>query len=277
MIGWIKTWGVLLDTFKESLHKFTVIAYFIMSALFLLLMALFSDFSNPEASAMLELFKESNELNGILNDLVLAVEMGFSSVFYFLMIPFSLFVVANLIPHMLNKGRADIYLSKPLHRLHLLGSKTLAVIAIVIVCVYFLIIGLMLILFAKTGIAHGTFLLSGLVIFYTFFVYYGFVLFIGVTIRNSIIAIMICYFILIMESIIHGIIIASEQGDLFEEAPLVLQIIYWGLPKSAGIADSLKTIIQYGTIEKPLYYLTTGIWGVVMYGLSAFAFWRKDY
>ena len=95
-----------------------------------------------------------------------------------------------------DKGNNDWLLAKPISRPQLLVGRYLGGLLIVAFNVFYLIGGAWLILSLKTGIWHVPFLISGVMITAIFAVIFAFMVFLGVSLQNSAVAIMGAYLIM---------------------------------------------------------------------------------
>ena len=107
------------DVFREAAARWTLIAYFCLSSIFILIFAsaVNLDVVNG-ALAGAKLFGKDMEVSGTLpiEKIVTGFESGFSSLLYGLSIFLAIFATAHLVPRMQDKGTIDLYLSRPVAR-----------------------------------------------------------------------------------------------------------------------------------------------------------------
>ncbi|HEY6052145.1 MAG TPA: hypothetical protein VIZ58_12895, partial [Thermoanaerobaculia bacterium] len=115
------------EVFREAAARWTLIAYFTLSTLFILIFAtaVNLDIVNG-ALAGAKLFGQSVEMGSRTIDvdrLVLGFESGFSGFLYLVGTFLALFATAHLVPRLQEKGTIDLYLSRPVGRVPLLLSR----------------------------------------------------------------------------------------------------------------------------------------------------------
>ena len=268
----IKLWGIISDTLKESIRKFTFITFFILSTLFLLLFLLFINIDVVNGTlSLVKMFGEKVTSRVSVDQLLTTIESAFAITLYYVILLFAIFTISNIIPHLLEKGRVDIYISKPIARIHLLFGKTIGSMIIVVFNTFYLLIGMWLILLSKVGTFHIEFIYSGFIIIYMFFVLFSLNLLLGILIKNSLVSIMVCYFVIILDAMLYGIVSGLNSDNI------ILNVLYWSIPKVTGLSSSIKDLIETKSINDWTFYITSGGFAVVIYSLSAFLFKRKDY
>ncbi len=268
----IKIWAITYDTIKESIRKFTVLTYIILSTLFLLFFLIFVNLDIVEGTiTAVKIFGMEDNASVRLDEFLLMFETGFAMTLFYITLFFSIFTVSNILPNMLDKGRADLYLSKPVNRLQLLIGKGLGSFVIVAVSTYYLLFGMWLILSAKLGAVSTEFLYSGLIILFAYLIMYSIIVLLGILIRNSLVSIMVCYFIIILEAILFGILSGIHNNVD------VLKVIYWLLPKITKIAESITKVIKDGHIADFTYYFAGGGYGLIIFIIAFLIFKRKDF
>ena len=117
------------DVFREAAARWTLIAYFFLSSIFLLIFASAINLDIVDgALAGAKLFGKEVEMRNEISieKLVLGFESGFSAVLYFLCTFMAIFATAHLVPRLQEKGTIDLYLSRPVSRVGLLMSRYVA-------------------------------------------------------------------------------------------------------------------------------------------------------
>ncbi len=103
---------------------------------------------------------------------------------------FAVVVTASFVPDMLQKGRIDVLLSRPLGRSTLLVYKYLGGLLYVVLIASYLVGGVWLGLAVRTGIWDPSFLLTVPVLTLVFGVLYAFSVWVGVATRSALVAIL---------------------------------------------------------------------------------------
>ena len=114
------------DVFREAAARWTLVAYFVLSSLFILIFALAVNLDIVDgALAGARLFGQSVDLGRRIDmdELVHGFESGFSGFLYLVGTFLALFATAHLVPRLQEKGTIDLYLSRPVGRVPLLLSR----------------------------------------------------------------------------------------------------------------------------------------------------------
>src|SRR3954469_14511 len=123
-------WANIEDVWREAAARWTLIAYFLLSTVFLIIFASAINLDIVDgALAGAKLFGKSVHMDGSdvpIEKVVLGFESGFSGVLYVLCTFLAIFATAHLVPRLQEKGTIDLYLSRPVSRVKLLLSRYLA-------------------------------------------------------------------------------------------------------------------------------------------------------
>lgn len=265
-------WAVVRDTFREAMRKYTIITFFCLATLFLLFFLIFINLEVVQGTlTAVKLFGVTMGSKLDLKKVMIGIESGFAVALYYAILFFALFTMSDLIPNLVRRGRVDVYLSKPLSRSSLLLARGLGTILMVALCIFYLLFGMWIILSAKVGFVHSEFLITGLLVLYIFLVFHALGTLLGVAFANPMVSILVCYFMIIFEAILHGIM-SSNAVDNW----LVVGL-YWLLPKTTGISASLFTIISGKGSMPWASFATTTVFGLVCYVWALVLFQRRDY
>src|SRR2546423_10115355 len=158
------------DVMREAAARWTLVAYFFLSSLFILIFAFAVNLDIVEGSlAGAKLFGNEMNVTGpqvSIEKLVLGFESGFSGFLYFLCTFLAIFATAHLVPRMQEKGTIDLYLSRPVARVKLLLSRYVAGLLLAASNIFYLVISMWLIVVWKTHVFHPRFLFAGLIILF---------------------------------------------------------------------------------------------------------------
>ncbi len=275
------------EVFREAAARWTLLAYFILSSLFILIFALAVNLDVVDgALAGAQLFGNSVEMGGSqvsLEKLVLGFESGFSAFLYLIGTFLAIFATAHLVPRLMEKGTIDLYLSRPIHRAKLMLSRYVAGIALAAANLIYLIGSIWLIVIWKTGVVHPRFLLGGLVILFTIAVLLAFAFLVGVVTSSTAVSIMTTYGIFFFSAILaaHDRI---EAAISVEWRANLVHALYWVFPKTSELGQSVIALV-YGTEAPPELtsalntgvFLSTGLFGLTCLALALWLFQRKEF
>jgi ABC-2 type transport system permease protein len=277
------------DVMREAAARWTLLAYFTLSTVFLIIFAAAINLDIVNGSlAGVELFGKDLMHGGgggemPIDKLVLGFESGFSGFLYVLCTFLAIFATAHLVPRMQEKGTVDLYLSRPVSRVKLLLSRYVAGLILAGTNVFYLITSIWLIVMWKTHIFHPRFFLGGLLIMFVIAVLLAFAFLIGVVTSSTAVSIMGSYGLFFF-----GIMLAGH--DRFAAAVSkewqanVIQGMYWVVPKTLEMAKAVVAFVsgssapdQIQSALAPAPFLSTAAFGIGCLVLASWLFQRKEF
>ena len=275
------------EVFREAAARWTLIAYFAVSTLFI---AIFATAVNLDivngALAGAKLFGQSVEMGGRTIDidhLVLGFESGFSGFLYVVGTFLALFATAHLVPRLQEKGTIDLYLSRPMGRVPLLLSRYSGGLLLAAANLTYLLGSLYLIIFWKTHVAHPRFLLAGLSILFTTAALLAFAFLVGVVTSSTGVSLMTTYALFFLSVLLaaHQKIAAAVSS---EWAAKLVHGLYWVFPKTAELGRATVALVAgRGTfrgvadMNYASVYGSSAIFGLATLFLACWIFSRKDF
>ncbi len=275
------------DVFREAAARWTLVAYFALSSLFILIFAFAVNLDIVNgALAGARIFGRSVRIGPAdvdLDRLVLGFEAGFSGFLYVVGTFLAIFATAHLVPRLQEKGTIDLYLSRPVGRIPLFLSRYVAGLLLAAVNVVYLIGSVWLIVVVKTRIVHPRFLLAGAIVLFGIAALLAFAFLVGVVTSSTGVSIMATFglFFLGVLFVAHQRIEAALST---EWAAQTVRALYWILPKTAELGRAVVALVL-GTEGPPRIregltlapFLTTGLFGAASLSLAAWLFRRKDF
>jgi ABC-2 type transport system permease protein len=274
------------EVFREAAARWTLIAYFALSSLFILIFAcaVNLDIVNG-ALAGAKLFGHAVDFGNPLsvNQLVLGFESGFSGFLYFLGTFLALFATAHLVPRLQEKGTIDLYLSRPVGRVPLLLSRYAGGLLLAASNLVYLIGAMWLIVVWKTRVLHPRFLLSGVVILFTIAALLAFAFLVGVVTSSTGVSLMATYALFFFGAALatHDRIAAAVSTEL---SARIVQGLYWVLPKTAELLQATVALVAGEEAPERLakfnalgVYGSTAAFALVSLALASWLFSRKDF
>ena len=275
------------EVFREAAARWTLVAYFALSSLFILIFAsaVNLDIVNG-ALAGARLFGRSVDLGGRsvdMDKLVLGFESGFSGFLYLVGTFLALFATAHLVPRLQEKGTIDLYLSRPVGRVPLLLSRYLAGLLLAAANLVYLIGSMWAIVVWKTRVLHPRFLLSGAVILFTFGALLAFAFLVGVVTSSTGVSLMATYALFFFGAIMaaHDRIAAAVST---EASARIVQGLYWLLPKTAELGQATVALVAGKEAPERLsdfsalgVYGSTALFALASLSLASWIFSRKDF
>ena len=282
----MKIGAIILDTFRELMHRKTLPIFFgiiTLTHLFFLL-ALHTDVAQGSIASLKVLGMQGSPGGAIpVDKFVSGIQVGIAFVLYPLGILLAVFSTASLVPRMLEKGSIDLLLSKPVSRPVLFASRFLGAFVVASAHLLYLALGIGIILGAKTGIWNGGFLLSGLMVSLYFGALLGFLVLVGVLLRSTSAGVMITALIFLVSLVIHGAHQTTEWIQVLS-SPIwrisvrtFVEVVYHVLPRTYDFAR-MAGALTLGN-EAPILWpaLNTLLSGAAALALATLYFARKDY
>jgi ABC-2 type transport system permease protein len=275
------------DVMREAAARWTLIAYFFLSTLFIIIFASAINLDIVDgALAGAKLFGKEVQMGGndvSIEKLVLGFETGFSGFLYVFCTFLAIFATAHLVPRMQEKGTIDLYLARPVSRVRLLLSRYVAGLILAGSNVVYLMGSIWAIVAWKTGIANSRFLLAGSIIFLVIAVLLAFAFLVGVFTSSTAVSIMTTYGIFFF-----GLMLAAH--DKFAAAvskqwqAWTIETLYWVFPKTAELLTAVVAFVGGDQLPErimrtlsPAPFLTTAAFGVGCLTLASWLFTRKEF
>jgi ABC-type transport system involved in multi-copper enzyme maturation permease subunit len=183
--------AIIEGTFREAFAKRTLVGFFILSSVLILITFLI--FQNPVVVESVQKTREPSAADlaaGILNTTVLdVVWTTISVVFFIFTMCMGIFASAGFITSIMEKGTIDLLLSKPVHRWQYLIGRYAGGLAVIFVEVVWFIFGIWVVISLSTGIWNTGFLFSIIHLMIAFAGLYSVSMLIGVLFRSSLLSI----------------------------------------------------------------------------------------
>ncbi|MFY9550546.1 MAG: ABC transporter permease subunit [Thermoanaerobaculia bacterium] len=275
------------EVFHEAAARWTLIAYFALSTLFILIFAAAVNLDVVNgALAGIKLFGQSVDVGDRhieIDQLVLGFESTFSGVLYFVGLFLALFATAHLVPRLQEKGTIDLYLSRPIGRVALLLSRYTGGLLLAAADIVYLIGSIGVIVAWKTRVFHPRFFLSGAVILFTIAALMAFAFLIGVVTSSTAVSLMATYAVFFLAAILsfHDSIAAAVSTEF---AAKTVDTLYWVLPKTAELGKATVALVAGAEAPDRLAHLnhfgiygSTALFGIAALALASWLFSRKDF
>jgi ABC-type transport system involved in multi-copper enzyme maturation permease subunit len=275
------------EVFREAAARWTLLAYFILSSLFILIFAFAVNLDIVDgALAGAKLFGKDVQMGGeqvSLDKLVLGFESGFSAFLYVVGVFLAIFATAHLVPRLQEKGTIDLYLSRPIPRVQLLLSRYVAGLTLAAANVIYLVGSIWIIVIWKTRVVHPRFFLGAAVILFAIAVLLAFAFLVGVITSSTAVSIMTTYGLFFFSAILvtHDKIEAAMSSGFWAG---VLHGLYWILPKTSELGQSVIALVFGSDAPEQLtaslnsgVFISTALFGLGCLALSSLLFHRKEF
>ncbi len=270
--------GSLLLTFRELWALRLTQGMFAVATLAWLVLSLALKLDVVEGSlAAMRIFGMDAQPGGALpiGEFVLAVNQLVFGAAYFLGTLLGLFATMPLIGGLLETGRIDLLLSKPVSRSRILGGHLAGLVLVVAMLSTYLIGGVWLTLSLKTGLWQTSFLAAIPLMVTMFVVMYGVLLFFTVLTRNAGLGLIISYGLIFVSVILA----AHEQirPQLDGVGLAVFSTLYHVLPNFAEIARTVSQLASPEGVSDTYPFISSVLFGGIVYAFSFRLFARKDF
>jgi ABC-type transport system involved in multi-copper enzyme maturation permease subunit len=239
----VRFWGMFRFTVSEALRRGTLLFYFGIGTLILLIFGLGIGRQTGDAGVITFFDKPmmvSSQLNLNAIDFLLIQIHSLSS---FWIILFGVLGVAGLIPEMLEKGTIDLFLSKPLSRIELLLARAFGSVMGMSVNMIYFIFGIWCIFGLKLGVWHTGFLSSSIYLTYAFICLFSVVTITGLITRSAGFSIMLTFTFTIIS---WGLELREKGLYILWNNTLYhrfLDALYYLLPQFDAMLDNSTRII----------------------------------
>ena len=177
---------------------------------------------------------------------------------------------------MLEPGRIELLLSKPVSRTHILLGRYAGNVLVVSCNIIYLVLGVWTILGVKTGIWSPMFLISIATTIFIFAVLLSVVILIGVLFESAALSTMVAVALMIMSPILAQ---TSTMLRLLssEWSRQVWRTLYYSLPKVYDLGKLTLDAIQSRTFNGFMPIWTSALFGIVVLAGALLIFARRDF
>jgi ABC-type transport system involved in multi-copper enzyme maturation permease subunit len=210
-----------------------------------------------------------------LESIVLQVEQVVAGMAYWMGILLALFATAPLLSALLEPGRIDLMLAKPVSRWRLLlGHLTGVWLAIALLAIYLL--GMVwLVMSVKSGIWNPRFLITIGLVVGMFAVMYSVVVLIGIGTQSTALALIVSY------GLIFASIILAGREQLAPQINPPWRAVYIGfyhlLPNFAEVTGTVGRLATATAVTNWYPVVSSGLFGLALYAAAFILVARRDF
>ncbi|HTW63108.1 MAG TPA: ABC transporter permease subunit [Bryobacteraceae bacterium] len=271
------TLALIRDTFREALARkifwvlFGLSTLMILFFLFLLKIDIVAG-----ATATVSLFGRQTRGNPDIARVVRGVYGGIATFLYTFGMFLAVFASAGLVPSVLEPGRIELLLSKPISRTHLLLGRYAGNVLVISLNSIYLVLGVWIILGVKTGIWSPVFLIAIATTTFIFAVLLAVVVLVGVVLESAAAATMITVALMIISPILAQ---TSMMMRLLssEWSRNVWRTLYYVFPKVYELGHMTLDAIQNDTFAGYTPIWTSAGFGIAVLGAALLVFQRRDF
>jgi ABC-2 type transport system permease protein len=270
------TLALISDTFREALARKIFWGLFALSTLMILffLFLLRIDIVAGGIATVTGFGGNVRTLQAA--QVVRGVYAGIATFLYTFGMFLAVFASSGLIPSVLEPGRIELLLSKPLSRTHILLGRYAGNILVVLLNTAYLVLGAWIILGVKTGIWSPVFLISIATTTFIFAVLLSVVVLIGVLFDSAALSTMVAVALMIISPILAQTnfmmrLLSSEWSRSLWRG------LYYVFPKVWELGKITLDAIQFGTFAGFTPIWSSALFGMVMLGAALAIFARRDF
>jgi ABC-type transport system involved in multi-copper enzyme maturation permease subunit len=243
------TIALVTDTFREALARKIFWGLYGLSTLLIVFFLFIMKIDVVEgAIATISLFGQSVDRSFGVADLVRRIYAGVAAFLFIWGTLLSVFASSGLVPSVLEPGRIELLLSKPVARHHILLGRYLGNVLVVAANSTYLVLGVWTILGLKTGIWSRDFLWTIALTIFVFAIFLTIVLWIGVVFESAALATMITVG-MAMLSIILAQRALAERLLSSEWSRQLWRSLYYLLPKFFDLGRMTRSLVLDRTVE----------------------------
>ncbi len=272
-----QTAALIRDTFREAFARKLFWGLFGLSTLLILFFLFILKVDIVEgALATVSMFGQPAHRRVDIQRLMREFYGGIATFLYTWQMALAVFASAGLIPSVLEPGRIELIVSKPIARPHILFGRFLGNIAVVGLNIIYLVLAIWIIFGIKTQIWGKEFLWVIATTLFIFSVLLSVVVLVGVLSGSSALATMVTIALMIISPIIAQVSTANRVLSS-ETSREIWRVIYHVLPKIYDIGRITRDFVRAEPINDFTAFWTTAIFGAAMLVTAIYAFNKRNF
>lgn len=274
---WTVTGALVRDTFREAFARKIFWGLFGVSTVMILFFLFLLRIDIAEgAVATISLFGFTSGVTRDVSRLIHQVYGGIATFLYSWGMLLAIFASSGLIPSVLEPGRIELMLSKPVKRYHILLGRYLGNLLVVSANIIYLVVGVWLIFGAKTGIWSHTFLYSIGTTVFMFAVLLSVLVLVGVSFESAALSTMVTVAVGIMSTILaaHSLMERLLSSQWSRD---IWNTLYYIFPKTVDIGKMTMSFVVEKTVVDWSALGSSAAFAAVMLGLGVVVFARRNF
>jgi ABC-type transport system involved in multi-copper enzyme maturation permease subunit len=269
--------ALIRDTFREAFARKIFWGLFGLSTVMILFFLFLLRIDLVEGGlAAVKMFGQTVSPATDVDRLVRGVYGGIATFLYTWGMFLAVFASAGLIPSVLEPGRIELLLSKPVSRAHILLGRYVGNVLVVSCNIIYLVLGVWTILGIKTGIWSPMFLVSIATTIFAFSVLLAVVILIGVLFESAALATMVAAALMILSLVLAQINIMLRLLSS-EWSRQIWRTLYYALPKVYDLGKMTLDAIRNRTFDGFMPIWTSALFAAVVLTGALLIFARRDF
>jgi ABC-2 type transport system permease protein len=271
------TLALIVDTFREAFARKIFWGLFVLSTLMILFFLFVLNIDIVEgAMATVTLFGQKVNRVGDVERWLRNAYAGIATFLYTFGMALAVFASSGLVPSVLEPGRIELLLSKPVSRAHILLGRYAGNVLVIACNTTYLVLGVWIILGIKTHIWSITFLSSIATTVFIFAVLLSVVVLIGVLFESAALATMVTVALMIVSPILAQTTLMLKLLSS-EWSRNVWRALYYTLPKVYDLGHLMVDEIVDHRFDGMLPIWSSAVFAAVMLGAALIVFARRDF
>jgi ABC-type transport system involved in multi-copper enzyme maturation permease subunit len=271
------TLALVVDTFREALARKIFWGLFALSTLMIAFFLFLLKIDIVQgAVATISLLGQTSPKSFEVGKIVRQAQSGIATFLYTWGMFLAVFASSGLIPSVLEAGRIELLLSKPVRRTHIILGRYIGNVLVVGCNIAYLVIGVWMILGWKTGLWPKAFLLTIASTMFTFAVLLSIVILMGVLFESSAlstmvtVAVMLLSPILAQKTLMERLLSSEWSRDIWRG-------LYYALPKVYDIGRMTLDFVFDRTVESYAPLWSSAAFAVVVLSAGLIVFSKRDF
>lgn len=271
------TGALIRDTFREAFARKIFWGLFGLSTLMIVFFLFIMKIDIVEgATATLTLFGRQNGPRLEVDRMVKGVYGTIATFLYTWGMALSVFASAGLIPSVLEPGRIELILSKPVSRTHILLGRFIGNVSVIALNTAYLVLGVWIIFGLKTHIWGTQFLWAIATTVFIFAVLLTVVVLIGVLFESAALATMITVGLMIISPILAQTTTMMKLLSS-ETARDMWRLLYQVLPKVYDVGRLTLDLVRSQPTQGLMPIYTSAMFGAAILGIALYRFIQRDF
>jgi ABC-type transport system involved in multi-copper enzyme maturation permease subunit len=271
------TLALIQDTFREAFARKIFWGLFGLSTLMIVFFMFLLSIDIVEgAMATVTLLGRTVNRVGDVDKWVRGTYGGIAFFLYVWGMFLAVFASAGLTSSILEPGRIELLLSKPVSRAHILLARYFGNVLVISGNVIYLVLGVWLILGYKTQIWSVDFLYSIPTTIFVFAVLLSVIVLLGVLFESAALGTMVTVTLMIMSAILAQTSVMLRLLSS-EWSRNVWRTLYYCIPKVFDLGNMTLQMIQREPVDMLMPIWTSALFGIAMLTCAVFVFRKRDF
>ena len=265
------------DTFREAFARLVFWGFYGLSTALILFFLFILKIDVIEgARATISLFGQSSGKAREVDELVRGLHAGIATFLYTWGMALAVFASSGLVPTMLEAGRIETLLSKPVPRYCLLLGRYAGNLLVVAVNIAYLVLGVWLILGWKTGVWRPGFLWTILTATFIFAVLLCLIVLVSVLFESAALTAMVAFGLMLMSPVLAQTKLA-ERLLSSEWTRALWKGLYYIVPKVFDLGRMTLDLVMGKSIQTWMPVWSSALFGLAALSAGLVLFSRRDY